>query len=170
MKIWKLLIPLCAMVVVGCASTGGTDGEGADGSSDGAVTSADGNGGAGSATALDSDREAAALKNDRIIYFEFDSADIDSASLELLKRHGALMADNPGASARLEGHADERGSREYNIGLGERRAAAVQSVLLVQGASASQLTTISYGEERPANTGTGESAWAQNRRVEIVYD
>jgi peptidoglycan-associated lipoprotein len=72
-------------------------------------------------------------------------------------------------SVRLEGHADERGSREYNIGLGERRAQAVRRVLLIQGASASQISTVSFGEERPAAFGSDEGAWAQNRRVEVKY-
>ena len=169
MKIWKLLIPFCAMIVVGCASQSGTETDGAAGSSDGASTSGAGSDSGGSATALDNDREAQ-LMDTTIIYFAFDSADLDSQSSELAKQHGAYLAENPGVKARLEGHADERGSREYNLGLGERRAASVQSVLLVQGASASQLSTISFGEERPANTGTGDSAWAKNRRVEIVYD
>jgi peptidoglycan-associated lipoprotein len=170
MKIWKLLIPFCAMIVVGCASQSGTetDGSAADGS-DGASTSGAGASGSGSAMALDSDIEKSLMDNN-IIYFAFDSADLDSQSSEIAKLHGAYLAENPGAKVRLEGHADERGSREYNLGLGERRAAGVQSVLSVQGASSSQLTTISFGEERPANTGTGESAWAKNRRVEIVYE
>jgi peptidoglycan-associated lipoprotein len=168
MKIWKLLIPFCAMIVVGCASQSGTETDGAAGS-DGASTSGAGSDSGGSATALDSDREANLMDN-TIIYFAFDSADLDSQSSALAKQHGAYLAENPGVKARVEGHADERGSREYNLGLGERRAAGVQSVLLVQGASASQLSTISFGEERPANTGTGDSAWAKNRRVEIVYD
>jgi peptidoglycan-associated lipoprotein len=170
MKIWKLLIPFCAMIVVGCASQSGTESDGsAAGGSDGASTSGAGSDGGGSATSLDSDREAGLMDN-TLIFFAFDSADLDAASSELAKRHGAYLAENPGVKARLEGHADERGSREYNLGLGERRAASVQSVLLVQGASSSQLSTISFGEERPANTGTGESAWSKNRRVEIVYD
>ena len=170
MKIWKLLIPFCAMIVVGCASQSGTESDGsAAGGSDGASTSGAGSDGGGSATSLDSDREANLMDN-TLIFFAFDSADLDAASSELAKRHGAYLAENPGVKARLEGHADERGSREYNLGLGERRAASVQSVLLVQGASSSQLSTISFGEERPANTGTGESAWSKNRRVEIVYD
>jgi len=70
---------------------------------------------------------------------------------------------------RLEGHADERGSREYNIGLGERRAQAVRRLLLLQGVSAGQISTVSFGEERPAADGSSESAYAQNRRVEIIY-
>jgi peptidoglycan-associated lipoprotein len=72
-------------------------------------------------------------------------------------------------NVRLEGHADERGSREYNIGLGERRAQAVRRLLLLQGVSAGQISTVSFGEERPRATGSTESAWAQNRRVEITY-
>jgi len=71
---------------------------------------------------------------------------------------------------RLEGHADERGSREYNIGLGDRRAQSVRQILLFQGASSDQIETISYGEERPAVLGHDESAWSKNRRVEMVYD
>jgi peptidoglycan-associated lipoprotein len=166
MKIWKLLVPVCALVIVGCAGQGGTDD--ATGS-DGAVTSGGGADSGGTATPLDSDLEVS-LMNDRVVYFDFDSADLSDASVALVKQHGAYMAENPGVNARLEGHADERGSREYNLGLGERRAATVQSLLLVQGASSSQLTTISFGEERPADTGTGETAWARNRRVEIVYE
>ena len=70
---------------------------------------------------------------------------------------------------RLEGHADERGSREYNIGLGERRAQSVRNVLLLQGGTSDQITTVSFGEERPAVIGSDEEAWSLNRRVEIVY-
>ena len=70
---------------------------------------------------------------------------------------------------RLEGHTDERGSREYNIGLGERRSQAVRRALMLQGVGATQISTVSYGEERPAATGSDEEAWGMNRRVEIVY-
>ncbi|MGI9270882.1 MAG: OmpA family protein, partial [Woeseiaceae bacterium] len=76
---------------------------------------------------------------------------------------------NSGMSVRLEGHADERGSREYNIGLGERRAQTVRRLLLIQGASAAQVSTVSFGEERPAADGSSEAAYSQNRRVEIAY-
>ena len=84
-----------------------------------------------------------------------------------MTRHAIQLQSNPGAQVRLEGHADERGSREYNIGLGERRSQAVRRLLLIQGASAAQISTVSFGEERPAADGSSESAWAQNRRVEI---
>ena len=82
---------------------------------------------------------------------------------------GRNLAANPNMQVRLEGHADERGSREYNIGLGERRAQAVRRVLQLQGAGAQQLTTVSYGEERPAASGSDEESWRLNRRVELVY-
>ena len=87
----------------------------------------------------------------------------------MLAAHGEYLASNGDALVRLEGHADERGTREYNIGLGEQRAQAVRRVLLLQGASADQLGTVSYGEERPAVTGAGDEAYLQNRRVELVY-
>jgi peptidoglycan-associated lipoprotein len=87
----------------------------------------------------------------------------------MLTAHGRYLAGNPRAQVRLEGHADERGSREYNIGLGERRAQAVRRVLMLQGATAQQLSTVSYGEERPAQTGSDDEAWRLNRRVELVY-
>lgn len=174
MNNWKLLIPLCAFVVAGCASKGGTAGgdgfgDGADGSAGGATqTWPDDNANGGSAVPIGDDR-AAVVMNERIIYFEFDSADVDEASIEIIKQHGRYLADNPGEQVRLEGHADERGSREYNIGLGERRSVSVRSILLVHGANEDQLTTVSFGEERPADLGTGEGSWALNRRVEIAY-
>jgi peptidoglycan-associated lipoprotein len=104
-----------------------------------------------------------------VVYFDYDRAEIRSEFNSMLATHGRFLADNPNRQLRLEGHSDERGSREYNIGLGERRAQAVRSVLQLQGASANQLTTVSYGEERPLATGSNEDSWAQNRRVELVY-
>jgi peptidoglycan-associated lipoprotein len=83
--------------------------------------------------------------------------------------HAKYLRDRPSSRITLEGHADERGSRAYNQGLGERRGNAVNSALQANGGSASQLTVVSYGEERPVCTDSGEACWAQNRRVEIVY-
>ncbi len=80
-----------------------------------------------------------------------------------------MLADNPNSTVRLEGHADERGSREYNIGLGERRSQSVRRMLLIQGVSADQIQTVSFGEERPVAFGSDEDAYAQNRRVEFKY-
>jgi peptidoglycan-associated lipoprotein len=105
----------------------------------------------------------------RTIYFDFDSSEIRGEGTEIVAAHARNLAGSNAVRVRLEGHTDERGSREYNIGLGERRAQAVRRALLLQGASEAQLSTVSYGEERPAGAGSDESAWAQNRRVEIVY-
>lgn len=105
----------------------------------------------------------------RTVYFDLDSAEIRSDSIEIVNNHARTLAANPSTKVRLEGHADERGSREYNIGLGERRAQAVRRALMLQGAGDQQIATVSYGEERPAVTGSDESAWGKNRRVEIVY-
>ena len=104
-----------------------------------------------------------------VIYFDFDQSDIRSEYNEALAAHGEYLSANGGGLLRLEGHADETGSREYNIGLGERRAQAVRRALLLQGAAAGQLTTVSYGEERPAVFGSDEEAYGLNRRVELVY-
>jgi peptidoglycan-associated lipoprotein len=176
MKNWILLVPVaCALFVAGCASTDGTsmDGEGQDSyGADGSGVDAygDGSGEDGMGGGLIGDDRETIVMNERIIYFAFNSADVDAPSMELLKQHGRYLADNPGERVRLEGHADERGSREYNIGLGERRAVSVQSILLVEGATSEQLTTVSFGEERPAVLESNDAAWALNRRVEIVYE
>lgn len=106
---------------------------------------------------------------DTIIYFSYDQSDIGSEYSDELARHASQLAAKPGLQVRLEGHADERGSREYNIALGERRAQAVRRVLLIQGASAGQISTVSFGEERPAALGSNEQAYEQNRRVALVY-
>ena len=109
-----------------------------------------------------------ALAN-RIVYFEYDSAKLTSESIEILEAHGNFVAGNGEVSVRLEGHADERGSREYNIALGDRRAQSVRRVLLFQGASSDQVETVSYGEEKPVAFGQDEDSWARNRRVELIY-
>lgn len=104
-----------------------------------------------------------------IIYFDFDQSELRPEYADLLARHANRLANNSRTSVRLEGHADERGSREYNIGLGERRSQTVRRMLLIQGASAGQISTVSFGEERPAAFGSDEAAYEQNRRVEIKY-
>ena len=105
----------------------------------------------------------------RVIFFDFDSSEIRGEGTDIVAAHAKYLSSNLALRVRLEGHTDERGSREYNIGLGERRAQSVRRALLLQGAGDPQLSTVSYGEERPAAAGSDESAWAQNRRVEIVY-
>jgi peptidoglycan-associated lipoprotein len=109
------------------------------------------------------------LLSKRIVYFDYDSAEIRADSQSVVAAHARYLATAPAQKVRLEGHADERGSREYNIGLGERRGQAVRRALLLQGVAEVQLSTVSYGEERPAVAGSDEQAYAANRRVEIVY-
>lgn len=107
--------------------------------------------------------------SNRVVFFDFDRSDIKQEHLAQLEAHARLLVANPTLRARLEGHCDERGTREYNIGLGDRRAQAVRRILMFQGVAAGQLQTVSYGEERSAADGHEESAWARNRRVELVY-
>ena len=109
------------------------------------------------------------LGSQRVIYFDFDSSDIRNEYVDVIAAHGRFLAGNATVRVRLEGHTDERGSREYNIGLSERRAQTVRRALGLQGVLDSQVTTVSYGEERPAAAGSDENAYSKNRRVEIVY-
>jgi peptidoglycan-associated lipoprotein len=111
----------------------------------------------------------AAIQRKNIVFFAFDSAEIAPDYLPVVAAHAQYLVKYPSARVRLEGHTDERGSREYNIGLGERRAQTVRRALLAQGVAESQITTVSYGEERPAVEGSDEAAFAQNRRVELVH-
>jgi peptidoglycan-associated lipoprotein len=105
----------------------------------------------------------------RLIYFDYDSSEIRPEFVSLIAAHAHALARNASVRVRLEGHTDERGSPEYNIGLGERRAQAVRRALMLQGVTDAQVATVSYGQERPAVSGHDEAAWAKNRRVEIIY-
>jgi peptidoglycan-associated lipoprotein len=105
----------------------------------------------------------------KVVYFGYDLSTIQPEYRDIVIAHGQYLAANPDVSITVEGHCDERGSREYNIGLGERRANAVRSLLIAQGASGQQVVNVSYGEERPAEKGSNEMAWAKNRRAELVY-
>jgi peptidoglycan-associated lipoprotein len=174
MKRFNLLASAAALLLLaGCA---GKDGTSMDGDTDAFGSGADGASSYGAGDGVDSlgnsigDDRSAVIMNERIVYFDYDSAELDNASIEILKQHGQYLADNPGERVRLEGHTDERGSREYNIGLGERRAVSAQAVLLVNGATADQLVAVSFGEERPAAFGADEMSYSQNRRVELVYE
>jgi len=115
------------------------------------------------------DSSPANLLNTRVIYFDFDRSKVRAEFNDVIAAHAEYLANNPGAMMKLEGHADERGSREYNIGLGERRGNSVARHLGLQGASRGQLEVVSYGEERPASLGHDETSWQLNRRVEIIY-
>ncbi len=166
-----LLISSVFFLIAGCASQDIPDpdpsGETYDSTDTGADTEGMDGSSVGEGEFLDDDLAGGELAN--IVYFDFDSYELGPEDADIAARHGIQLADNPGWNVRLEGHADERGSREYNIGLGERRAQAVRRVLLLQGAQPSQISTVSFGEERPVALGSNEEAWAQNRRVEFKY-
>lgn len=102
------------------------------------------------------------------VYFDFDSFSLTAATREALRQAAQELASQPEVRVQIEGHCDERGSNEYNLALGEKRARAVEEYLISQGVAASQLSTISYGEERPAVMGSDEESWAQNRRAVFI--
>lgn len=109
-----------------------------------------------------------ALTN-RVVHFDYDSSDLSQADVTTLNAHARYLSQNNAARVTLTGHTDERGTREYNMALGERRAQSVQAFLVTNGARNEQIETVSYGKEQPANEGHDDTAWAENRRVEINY-
>lgn len=184
MKFWtKIALAIIpAMLLIGCGTSGevkedvAADATGAAGSTESGSSATTSGVGAGSGVEegtagfegdpLDNPN---ALVAKRVVYFDFDRSDVKDEFRDIVAAHAQYLASHPNASVTLEGHADERGTREYNIALGERRVAAVKRVLTLQGAAASQLNTISYGEERPASLGHDDAAWALNRRAEFIY-
>jgi peptidoglycan-associated lipoprotein len=176
----RILIALvCAAALAGCASKRATtpaEPPASTGVEAGATTSgapAD----AASASGLESAGAEGAgvagpqggLLSRRVVFFDFDRAEVRGEDAAIVTAHAGYLSTNPGTRVRLEGHADERGTREYNIGLAERRAQAVRRAMMLQGVAETQIATVSFGEERPAVAGEDEAAWSQNRRVEIVY-
>jgi peptidoglycan-associated lipoprotein len=158
---------------------GGQDGAGVDGdganSADGirgTTAGADGsgaNGAAGAGGAATPGANASGNLAQRSIYFEYDSFSVKDEYKPVLQAHAKFLVENPTAKIYLQGHTDERGSREYNLALGQKRADAVRRVMTVLGVKDSQVEGVSYGEEKPKNAGQDDSAYAQNRRADIVY-
>ena len=141
---------------------------GGPGAESGAAAGANANGGPfGNQSSIPGPQEGLLAK--RTILFDFDSAVIKGEGTDIVAAHAKYLSDHTDARIRLEGNTDERGSPEYNIGLGMRRAQAVRQALLLQGASAGQITVTSYGAEHPVDPAHSEDAWAKNRRVDIVY-
>ena len=172
MSQYKLVIlALTAITLAGCGSKDTIPdpeaNETVDGASDTGEYGSGGGLGDGEDVPYEPIEDIEELSN--VIYFDYDSSELRAEDTEIVARHARQLGMNADMSVRLEGHGDERGSREYNIGLGERRAQTVRRLLLIQGASASQVATVSFGEERPAVEGSTEAAYSQNRRVEITY-
>ena len=163
-SVFKLaLVALLSVTMAACSSTEEEGPATETAASGSANTNGAGDGGQLSAA----EAEAARLRAITTFYFEFDKSDLSAEARDALVVHATDLKANPSRRVRLEGHADERGTREYNVALGERRSQSVERYLQVQGVSANQLEVISYGEEMPKDTGTTEAAYSQNRRVEM---
>lgn len=106
----------------------------------------------------------------RVYYFGYDSFEVGDNDTLSIYAHAKRLSHNPNARVRVEGHTDERGSREYNVALGERRAKSVANILMLKGASQNQISVVSYGKEKPAIVGHEEDTWSQNRRAVIEYE
>lgn len=115
------------------------------------------------------DLEKDSCLRQRVVYFDLDQYVVKSEYQAIINCHAKYLRDRPSSRLTLEGNTDERGSREYNLGLGERRGNAASSAVQASGGSAGQLTVVSYGEERPVCTESNEECWARNRRAELVY-
>lgn len=173
-----LLLLFALAFVAACGTTETRDDKAAevvDGSGEDMQEGADGNGasaaGAGKAgefAGSELDDPSSPLSQ-RSIYFDYDSAEIRSEYRPVIEAHAQYLSENPDTTVTLEGNTDERGSREYNLALGERRAESVKRQMVLLGASAGQIKVVSYGEERPVSTCHEEECWRLNRRVDIVY-
>lgn len=186
-----LVISIAAISISSCAAKrgpgSGDTGSASTGSSIGTITSgSDSANGNNATTGLPSvgrgsfDRNAdsaaareaarlASLRAKRVIYFDYDRTDVSPADRDVIAAHAKYLLQNSSVQITLEGHADERGSREYNIALGQRRADAVEELFALYGLPASRIRVLSLGEEKPASFGHNETAWRLNRRVEIQY-
>ncbi len=171
---WNKLfaVSLLTLAITGCASGGGTTDEAA--TTDAAMEESQTQGVPGSPDVDVVTEEQAAmaanpLLDQTVVYFGFDRSEIRPEFKDILNAHAAYLVANPQARVVLEGHCDERGTVEYNLALGERRANTVKRYLVVQGVNPSQLESVSFGEERPAVVGSDDSAWSKNRRTEINY-
>jgi len=166
------LILLSAAALAACEGTVGTQEGETTGSEAGTMTSSSSTSSAVMPSSgfqghpLD---DPSSMLSRRTVYFDFDSSEIKPDARGIIEAHAEYLSGNRSASITLEGHADERGTREYNVALGERRANAVRQLLTLMGATGQQIRTVSYGEERSVCTEHNESCWSQNRRVEIIY-
>jgi len=174
-----LLVAIVAAALVGCSSTPTTEAPvddrgaaaGAAGSTGAQTGGAQGGGVTGPATGAMGNplRDPNNILSKRSVYFDFDSFVVKDEYRPLVESHARYLQQNRSARMTIQGNTDERGSREYNIALGQKRADAVKRMMLLLGATDGQIETVSFGKEKPKNAGHDESAWAENRRDDIVY-
>lgn len=160
---WAAIMVALALTLAGCGGNVQDEQAGSD-------TPAVETGGVGDASGIGGQAlDADGRPTSSVIYFDFDSSRIDDNSRLTLESHASYLSANPDVRVKLEGHCDERGTREYNLALGERRANAAAKLMKVLGLDGSRIEVTSYGEEKPAREGHNEAAWSKNRRVEIIY-
>lgn len=166
-KATMLIVPM--MVMAACSSHKNAN----DQLSDSLNESVNSNGISGADSGNGTDQQAQLqmqqLRENNIIYFNLDKYDIQQQYADVLDKHAIFLRNNPSFKVTIEGHADERGTPEYNISLGERRANAVKMYLQGKGVSEDQMSIVSYGKEKPAVLGHNEAAWSKNRRAVLVY-
>lgn len=166
-KILKgLMLALPILAVAACSSTSNKDNDQSNLGSGGGMLN---NGGGNDSTYEQARLTMQELQRNNIVYFDFDRYDVSSDFAKLLDAHAAFLRSNSSFEVTVEGHADERGTPEYNIALGERRASAVKMYLQGKGVSSNQIAIVSYGKEKPAVLGHDEAAFSKNRRAVIVY-
>lgn len=178
-KLFVLPVLATALVMTGCASRkpagvveaaqnpSGSGTVNTEGLSEDAAISAQNIAGASSKGVTAANK---AFLAKRVVHFDYDSSDLSNDDYQTLQAHAQFLIANANSKVALTGHTDERGTREYNMALGERRAKAVESFLVTNGVKPQQLEAVSYGKEMPVNAGHNESAWKENRRVEINYE
>ena len=166
-----------AFLFAACETASNVAGESASGStsssatgSSAASTSASGSTSSGSTAAMQTSNSEKLAQVGDTVYFGFDSSELDTDSQTVLDRQAAFLNVNPTFVVIVEGHADERGTREYNLALGDRRAVAVRDYLLAKGLNAARIRTVSYGKERPVIEGSNDTAWSKNRRASTVLN
>lgn len=149
-------------------ASSGSSGSSSSGSGSSSSSSSSSSASGGASDKASAEDALAAIGN--TVYFDFDSSALSGDTEGTLMRQAAFLNANPALTVTIEGHCDERGTREYNLALGERRATAARDFLLAQGVDSARIRTISYGKERPAVAGSNEGAWAKNRRAATVIN
>ena len=173
-QMFQRLLAMCAVAFLftACETASNVAGDSASGSSSSSATAAGSTSSSASssttATQMSDAEKLAQVGN--TVYFGFDSSELAGEAQATLDRQAAFLNVNPTMVVIIEGHADERGTREYNLALGDRRAVAVRDYLLAKGLNAARVRTVSYGKERPAVSGSNEEAWAKNRRAATVLN
>ena len=173
-QMFQRLLAMCAVAFLftACETASNVAGDSASGSSSSSATAAGSTSSSASssttATQMSDAEKLAQVGN--TVYFGFDSSELAGEAQATLDRQAAFLNVNPTMGVSIEGHADERGTREYNLALGDRRAVAVRDYLLAKGLNAARVRTVSYGKERPAVSGSNEEAWAKNRRAATVLN